>query len=305
MSQTTLVMLLQLGWQNYRDHLEEFAAYKQKYTNAVAETALRALAEAEALPNEQTRGAVPERTHGELLVEGPAFLDMWHLLDGYIEEAWPAEVQYKAQRNAAGHNYYTGAAAHEWGALVSLVGAATQFVTANEEVLVATGDMPEAFARALAEEGMALVALVQQFQRETQAAQQGTSVREVALMGCLETFATLGRDAHRIFRRVPEVGKLFEVSYLQALVGGNAQAGIRGLLTLASGAPAAGVPVEVPGLQVPHTAVSGADGRYEVAVAAGSYTLVLGGSGGYVRQELDVVVRAGVKRRLNAVVGVE
>ena len=46
-----------------------------------------------------------------------------------------------------------------------------------------------------------------------------------------------------------------------------------------------------------------ADGRFALAVAAGTYTVVLGGSNGWAQQELPVVVEAGVKKRLDGVVG--
>ncbi|MBC8084759.1 MAG: carboxypeptidase regulatory-like domain-containing protein, partial [Hymenobacter sp.] len=49
-------------------------------------------------------------------------------------------------------------------------------------------------------------------------------------------------------------------------------------------------------------AVSDADGRYALNLAAGTYTLVLSGEG-YTRRELPgVVVEAGVRKRLDAVV---
>ena len=302
MSQATLVLLLQQGWQNYQDHVDALTAYKAKYTAALADTALAALATASALPNEQARSATAVKTHGDLLLDTKAYVDMWHLLDGYIEEAWPVPATYRAMRDAAGHAVYDKATHQDWTAMNSLVDAATAFVNSNQTVLEETGEMPGHFAETLRKEGEDLQKLVLKYRREQQAAEQGTSVREVALVDCLATFTAMGRDAQRVFRREPDVARLFEVTYLEGLVGSGGQAGIRGFLTLASGAPAAGVAVEVPGLKLPHTAVSDADGRYEVAVAAGSYTLVLGGSGGYVRQELPVVVSAGVKRRMNAVV---
>ena len=73
------------------------------------------------------------------------------------------------------------------------------------------------------------------------------------------------------------------------------------LLPLADGAPAAGVAVAASGPKA-GAAVSDADGRYALALPAGDYTGAFSGAG-YARQEVAVKVEAGVKRRVDAVMG--
>ena len=304
MGQGDLRQVLELGWQNYQDRQQQFSSYKTKYTDKTAVDALKALGEALALPDEQARGAASERTRGLLLDQKLEWLDVWQQLDGYIEDAFPERISYKAMRDAAGHGDYEAASGNDWTALGDLVGAATAFVRDYETALRDQGGMTDTFGKLLAQEARETTDLIKQFQRETLAAQQGTTARETALLACLDTFAALGRDAQRIFRRQPDEARLFEVQYLLGIVRGTGQAGIRGLLTLAGGRPAAGVTVEVRGaIKTPAVAVSDEDGRYALAVPAGNYILVFGGAG-YVGREESVVVEAGVKKRVDGVMDV-
>lgn len=300
MSQGDLRQLLQLGWANYAAQLSKFAAYKAKYTALTGTNALAALDKALAMPDDQARSAAPELTRGLLLDQRQEFLDVWQQLDGYIEDAFAEPSSYKAMREAAGHRSYAAAAGNDWSALGNLVGAATGFVGAHGAELRDGGGMTAAFEALLTAEAKETTDLIGQFQREMMSAAQGTPVRDAALLACLDTFAGLGRDAQRLFRRQPDEARLFEVQYLLGLVRGTGQAGVRGLLTLADGRPAAGATVDVRGAKEPVAAVADADGRYALAVAAGSYTLVFGGAG-YVGREEAVVVEAGVKKRVDGV----
>ncbi|WP_310397385.1 carboxypeptidase regulatory-like domain-containing protein [Hymenobacter sp.] len=300
MSQSDLALLLPLAWQHYLDHQPKFGEYKASYSPELAATALARLKAAEALPDEAARGARAEMTRGELLEQGREFLAVWQQLDGYIEGAFPAPTAYKAMREAAGYGRYEGAADSDWPAMTALINSALGFVAAQGAALRA-GEMPEAFAARLAAEAADVQVLIGRFNQETAAAQQGTSARGAALLACFEEFVKMGRDGQRIFLRQPEVARLFQTDYLLSIVRGTGQAGVRGTLTLADGAPAAGVAVAVSGPRA-GAAVSDADGRYALALPAGDYTVAFSGAG-FVPQEVAVTVEAGVKRRVDGVMG--
>ena len=301
MSQSDLLLLLPLAWQNYLDYLPTFGGYKASYTAAVAAGALDRLATAAALPDEAARDAAHELTRGELVGQGREFLDAWQQLEGYIEGAFPTATGYKAMREAAGHGHYERAAQHDWPAMTALLNSTAGFVQAQGGALRGAGEMPEAFAAALAAEGADVRALIGRFNQELEGAQRGTGARGTALLDCYDEFAKMGRDAKRIFLRQPEVARLFQTDYLLGIVRGAGQAGVRGTLTLADGAPAAGVTVELSGSK-PGATVSDADGRFALAASAGGYTVAFSGAG-YVRQELAVTVEAGVKKRVDGVMG--
>lgn len=184
--------------------------------------------------------------------------------------------------------------------MTALLNSAKQFVKLHDADLPAKGDMPAAFAARVAAEAADVETLLKRMAREAQAATDGTSARLTALRACLEEWTGVSRDAQRVFLRQPDVARLFQVEYLLGIVGSGAQAGMRGTLTLADGRPAAEVPVAIPGQA---DTMTDADGRFALAVAAGTYAVVLGGSGGWARQELPVTVEAGVKRRVDGVVG--
>lgn len=300
MSQGDLALLLPLAWEQYSIKQDAFGRYKPRvYTTTLPEEALARLAAANALPDDQARNAVAERLRGELVVQANEFLDAWNLLDGYSEEAWPGKVDRKAMRDAAGHAHYEAAAEENWTEMERLIKSALGFVTANAAELIEKGDMPEDFGATLAGEGEDVRRLTNKFTAAKATAQQGTGAQETAFLASLGEFQKMSGDAQRIFRRQPEVAQLFQTEYLLGLVRGTGQAGIKGALTLADGNPAVGVPVAVPGKA---ETVSDDEGRFALAVAAGDYTVVLGGRGGWLRQEVPVTVEAGVKKRVDAVV---
>lgn len=304
MSQSDLTLLLPLAWQNYLDHQPKFGQYKARYTPALAAGALARLQAAEALPDEEARGAAAELTRGELLEQGREFLEAWQQLEGYIEGAFPAPTAYKAMREAAGYKRYEAAADHDWTAMTALINAALAFVKDQHEALSKQGEMPAAFVTRLTAEAADVQTLLQRFNRETVAAERGTSTRGAALLAAFEEFGQMQRDAQRIFLRQPELARLFQTDYLLGIVRGVGQAGVRGTLTLASGsAPAAGVTVAATGPKQVAT-VSDADGRYALALPAGDYLVTFSGAG-LVRQELALTVEAGGRRRLDVVLGQE
>jgi hypothetical protein len=300
MSQSDLLLLLPLGWQNYQNNLTKFAGYKQRYTAQLATDALARLMAARQLPSDDARGADAEKTRLELVEQSREFLEVWQLLEGYIETAYgPA---YKPMRVAAGYRHYERAAQHDWAAMTSLLEDSLGFVTARATVLRDEGEMPAAFEGRFRSEADDVQKLLARLGQQQLAAQQGTMARNTALLACYAEFQQVNRDAQRIFMRQPELARLFQTEYLLGIVSGTRQAGVRGTLTLADGAPAPEVRVEVPGRQEPAATVSDADGRYALAVPAGEYTLVFSGTG-YLRQEVAVTVEAGVKKRVDAVVG--
>lgn len=213
-----------------------------------------------------------------------------------------APTAYKAMREAAGYGSYDRAAGNDWTAMTALINSALAFVTAQAPALREQGEMPDAFAAHLAAEAADVQVLIRRFNQETTAAEQGTSARGTALADCYEEFQKVNRDAQRIFLRQPERARLFQTEYLLGIVRGTGQAGVRGTLTLADGAPAAGVTIEVLAQKTPVSTVSDADGRYALAVPAGNYTLAMSGAG-VVRQEVAVTVEAGVKKRVDGVMG--
>lgn len=300
MSQGDLYLVMPLAWQAYRDHLPRFTAYKTGYTAAVADAQDKALATALALPDDAARSGAAEVVRLALLPQATEYLAAWNQLDGYIEEAYPDA--YASQRDAAGHAHYEAAARHDWAHLTSLVTAAATFGRDHKAELLAQGQMPPDFlAKTLAPEAADVTTLVNQYQKLKGTSQQGSTGQQTANMALYTAYQKMNRDAQRIFRLEPDLARLFQTEYLLSLVRGPGQAGVRGTLTVAGGAPAAGVTVAIAGVKTASD-VSGGHGRYALAVPAGDYTVVFSGAG-YAAQEVKVTVQAGVKKRVDGVMG--
>ncbi|MDQ2769524.1 MAG: carboxypeptidase-like regulatory domain-containing protein [Bacteroidota bacterium] len=300
-SQGDLYLLLPLAWQAYTDHLGEFADYKSGYTAQLATDQLKALAAAQQLPADAARSGEAETVRQQLVAQLADYLAAWHRLDGYIEEAYPAN--HDSMRAAAGHGHYDAASHNDWAEVTALLAAARTFGDDHQADLLARGQMPATFlTKTLAAEAADLARLLKQYQQLKGAAQQGATAQQDANRVLYDDYQKLNRDAQRIFRRQPDVAKLFQTEYLLSLVRGPGQAGLRGTLTLADGRVAAGITVAVQGGKAPLETLSDAEGRYALAVPAGEYTVVFSDAG-MARQEVPVTVQAGVKKRLDGVVG--
>lgn len=300
-SQGDLYLLLPLAWQAYTKHLGDFADYKSGYTGQLATTQLKALADAQQLPDDAARSGEAEAARQQLVTQLSDYLAAWHRLDGYIEEAYPNN--YESMRAAAGHGHYEAAARNDWSAVTALLAAAATFGDEHQADLLAQGQMPATFlTKTLAAEAADVAKLLKQYQQLKSTAQQGTTTKQDANRALYDSYQKMNRDAQRIFRRQPDVAKLFQTEYLLGLVRGPGQASLRGTLTLADGRAAPGITVAVQGGKVPVETLSDEEGRYTLAVPAGNYTVVFSGPG-VARQEVLVTVPAGVKKRVDKVVG--
>lgn len=175
-------------------------------------------------------------------------------------------------------------------------GYTAQLATAQLQALADAHALADAAARAGAAETAR--------QQPEGTASPGTTAQHDANRALYDAYQKLNRDAQRIFRRQPDTARRFQTEYLLGLVRGPGQAGLRGTLTLANGRVAPGVTVAVQGGKAPLETLSDAEGRYALPVPAGDYTVVFSGPG-VARQEVPVTVPAGVKKRLDGVVGKE
>ncbi len=299
MSQADLYLLLPLAWQHYADHQAAFGAYKKtKYTPKLADEAIARAEAAMKLPSLQARGAMPEATRVELVKQTDEFLDVWNLLDGYIEEAFKADGTYKTKREGAGAKLYDKVLHEDWGAANDMVNQALAFVAENLDVLKVQGEMDDDFVLRLQAEGEDVRRVVRRYLKEQNDAEDGTNAKVLANEACFAEFQAMSRDAQRIFRRHPAIAAKFQAQTLLATIRGTRQAGIRGVVTDADGQDVAGATVAVPGV-AGATAVTDEDGRYFIPLASGTYTVVVSGEGFAEKTLSDVVVEVGVKKRVD------
>ncbi len=294
MSQGDLYLLLPLAWQHYTDHQAVFGKYKKsKYSPTLGAEAVARVEAAGRLRNQQARGATPETTRNELVQQVEEFVDQWNLLDGYLADAYRGP-DYKAMREAAGSAYYRAALNQDWGAAVELVNQALAFVDANLAALKAKSDLDDDFVATLQAEGEDVRRVARRLFKEQNDAEEATGEKLAANEACYAEFQAMSADAQRLFRRQPEVARLFQAEALLSTVRGVRQAGIRGVVTDANGQDVAGATVTVK--EKPDaTTVTDADGRYFLPLASGTYTLVVNGT----KEVPGVVVEVGVRKRVD------
>ena len=300
MSQGDLYLMLPLAWQNFLDQLAAFAAYSETYSAQTAADGLLLLTAAKKLPDEQARGAGGEMTRRQLLPPLTEYLDAWLRLEGYIEKAY-GPAGYKAMREEAGGKWYDGAAHENWDSVGRLITSARNFVLAHTAELTANKVMPATFAALLETEAQEVELLLTRFLQLRSDEHKGTAEKEAANAAAFAAWMAVAKDADRIFRRQPELLKYFQTEYLLGIVRGTGQAGLRGTITLPDNAPATGVTVQVAG-KPDAVAVTDEDGRYALAVPMGTYTVQLSGAGYRPLEVANVVVEAGVKKRMDGVV---
>ncbi|MBC7447155.1 MAG: carboxypeptidase regulatory-like domain-containing protein [Hymenobacteraceae bacterium] len=295
MAQGDLYLLLPQAWGAYTEHQAVFGKYKKtKYSLTLATEALERLDAAMKLPSQQARGAMPESTRVELVQQRDEFLDQWNLLDGYVEDAYRATGNYKAMREAAGLKLYAAAANGDWGAAAELVNQALAFVTTNLDALKTKGGMDDAFVATLTAEGDDVRRVVRRYLKQQEDAESGTDAKTKANEACFAEFQQMSADAQRLFRRQPEIAVRFQAQALLERVRGTRQAGIRGVVTDANGQDVIGATVTVK--EKPDVlAVTDEDGRYFIALASGTYTVVVNGK----KEVPGVVVEVGVKKRVD------
>ena len=295
MAQGDLYLLLAQAWGAYAEHQPVFGNYKKtKYTPTLGTEALARLEAAMKLPSQQARGAMPESTRIELVQQRDEFLDQWNLLDGYVEEAYRATGNYKAMREAAGWKLYAAVSGGDWGAAADMVNQTRAFVTTNNAALQTKGGMDDAFVATLTAEGEDVRRVVNRYLQQQDDAASGTDAKTKANEACFAEFQQMSADAQRLFRRQPEIAAKFQATTLLERVRGTRQAGIRGVVTDANGQDVAGATLTVQ--EKPDAkAVTDADGRYFIALASGTYTLVVNGA----KEVPGVVVEVGVKRRVD------
>ncbi len=300
MAQGDLYLVLPLAWQAYRDNQAAFTAYRAAYTDQVAVQGLALLQAAQNLPDDQSRGAAAEKTRRELLPQLVEYLDAWVRLEGYIEEAY-GTTGYKPMREEAGGKFYEAAGAENWDAVTRLITNARAFVANHGAELTAKDNMPATFPALLEAEAQDVEKLLAKFLTFKNDERKGTEAKEAANAAAYAAWQKVARDAARIWRRQPDQRRYFEMEYLLGLVRGAGQAGIRGVLTLADGGVAEGVTVTVAGVN-DATTVTDEDGRFALAVPAGTYVVSLSGAGFKPLDIANVVVEPGVKKRVDGVV---
>ena len=104
-SQKDLYSVLETAWGNYGVHLSRFTPFKALYTAAYKTTALTAVTNAKAMPDDYARSGISEAMRITLKNLGNVCLQNFQFLKSYIETAFTDTAVQKVQFVIAGQNY--------------------------------------------------------------------------------------------------------------------------------------------------------------------------------------------------------
>ena len=146
-SQKDLYSVLETAWGNNGVHLARFTAFKALYTLPFKTSALSAIANAKALPDDDARSGVSELMHITLVNMGKICLQNFQFLKSYIDTAFTDPAVQKVQYVIAGQNYYRDASRQDWESMVSMNTNAKNYLAnaANVTALTVGNNMPAAF----------------------------------------------------------------------------------------------------------------------------------------------------------------
>ena len=142
--QSEFYSLLALGWTSFGEHQPVFETSKSKYTNTLTGQMYVKIAAAHTLPSAQQRSDFLETIRVILEAKTDEALIKCQYVKTYIQEAYPKN-EHKSKLSAAGWDFYTKAARHNWDYVENLLKHASEFITNNATVLQANNNMPAAF----------------------------------------------------------------------------------------------------------------------------------------------------------------
>ena len=304
-SQDELYEVCRAGWQSYSDELASFTALKALYTAALATTRIAAIDAAEALPDDQARGADHEVKRVGLRNQATTCLNLWLQLDRYIDTAYTDKTIKKARREEAGSNDYADASSENWEKTKSLLLSGKNFIAAHTAELTAGSNMPAGFSATYNAARTAFLPLLTAFINSEQGTKTGTEAKVVANNAVYGDLINMFQDGSFIFKLVPDKKPKFSFNGVLGLVSSPGAAGLHVLVSEAvSFNPLANASVSMqPAGQPAVVLQTGADGVCDFdSLAVGDYTLSVS-LPTYVSQSVAVVIKVGVHSRRRVVLG--
>lgn len=226
-TQQELYAVCLLGWQNYLDNQEDFAAYKPKYTVVFGNNAIAQVLEAKNLPDSVARIAIPESSRVQLKQLAAVCLDNWQRLKGYIVEAY-AKPQQKSKLDAAGAKSYKGASHFSWERMQALLTSAQLFITNNTEALEMEGqNMPATFPTQFATDKTAFEDLYAEYLLQSQGSVNGTTEKLTANNTISNALAKMFADGQIIYKNDPAKREMFTFENLLRYVTKPGESGLR------------------------------------------------------------------------------
>ena len=302
-SQDELYEILRLMWQSCRFYILQFVGLKGFYTSVYIDAREAEIDAAEALPDDQQRGADHEAKRAELLEKKEEGLGFWLQLERYIVSAFTDATVQKARLEEAGKKDFDRAEKNNWEKVKSVMSKGKSFIANHTAELTANNNMPAGFQGTYNTSADGLEPLILAFKGEQEGAKTGTQTKDQANDAIYDTGMDMGDDGKFLFRKDPAKLAEFVFDQVKLLVSSPGKAGfkletIEDVVFLAiAGAKAAMQQAGKPAITLP----TDADGKcFFDSLEVGTYTLTITADG-FSTQVLTVEIKTGVISRKKVV----
>lgn len=225
-SQSSLYAALRIMWGNYDKNLAGMTAFKLRYTALYGTEALEEIDNAQALPDDQARGADSEAARISLVeTYGPDALWRWQMLKAYIEDAYGNLS--KPYLEAAGWGYYSLGSNRNWEKLGEMMAAGAAFLADEDKVAVLTANenMPPEFVAVFGASKTAFDTEYDLFMGRRSNQPVGTVNKIEANNEIYKKGIQLSKDAQLAFKNAPKVAATMNFSNILRLVDGQVTGG--------------------------------------------------------------------------------
>jgi uncharacterized membrane protein len=297
-SQKDLYNACRIGWGLCRTHLPVFSAFKMKYSQEYINIQLKAVDDAELLPDLETRMAKAKSLRMDLVVVKNAILYQHGLLKSYIDDAFDVSKR-ELMYTSCGDGYTTKAKAESWSDMTSLLSSALPFLEENLATLTADNNMPPAFANEFKKLAQDFKTTYTDWFTTDNGTYDKTDEKVIANNTIYNTLLAMLTDGSRLFKKDQNLAKQFTFSALLAQTHGTKAAGIKGKITRNdTGAAVANALVSVNDSD--KIVTTDAEGRFEISpLSIGNYALLVKADGFGELRIADVTVRTGITTRQN------
>jgi Carboxypeptidase regulatory-like domain len=295
-TQQNAVSVSILAWGYCLTLINRFFNFSTRYTADLVATMIKQAEEADALPNKEQRSNPKRSAHVELVDANNAICLQWQKLKRYILLAYPKSLV-NIKLDAAGYTHYNKAKSKRWEITLNMIKDAQQFMADFAAELEANNNMPKSFPAEFESLAQVFKTERNRFVSNSMSAVEGTDIKDKAIYEVEVELSNLLKAGKVIFDKEPLNLRKFTFEDLIKEVRGTEPAGVKGyLLAELNERPVEGVVVSTG----EYSTTSDTNGRYELRLPSGVYTLRFEKPGYQTLVVEGRVVKVGVMGRYNA-----
>jgi hypothetical protein len=296
-SQPELYIICRKGWNLCGDNQSDFFGYKSKYIDAFITENLAAVDAADLMDDSKARYAFSQNLRVDLVEKKDAVVDVFHLLKGYISDAY-LSTKVGTMNQAAGQQYYSKASACNWASVSAMLSSMLPFVVNHKAELMDNNNMPADFLTKVQTVKTEFDALYKEWNKADEAAYYETDAKITANNAIYNNLKTMLSDAQRIYRKDEVMALKFSVDDLMSQVRGTRPSNLSGTITNGANKAAiakAQITIQELGLVM----MTDDKGQFQfLSLPVGKYTVVIEAEGFETVKKTKFDIKASVSHRM-------